>query len=156
MAWVRAHAWFIYDELMNMWAARLWWMLRHYGFTNAAVLNGGSHKWKQEGRPLSQDVVAHAPAQFTPVRDGAPLFVGKDDVLAGITDAGTCLVDAMTAESCAPLPMRKRKKTTRELFCHRPWVLVPGRWGSFSPNPSSSFPSPPPSCFKVRSLVSNF
>jgi thiosulfate/3-mercaptopyruvate sulfurtransferase len=89
----------IYDELMNMWAARLWWMLRHYGFTNAAVLNGGSHKWKQEGRPLSQDVVAHAPAQFTPVRDGAPLFVGKDDVLAGITDAGTCLVDAMTSES---------------------------------------------------------
>ncbi len=89
----------VYDELMNMWAARLWWMLRHYGFENAAVLNGGSHKWKLEGRPMSQEAVSHPPAQFIARREGPDLFVGKDAMLAGISDAGTCLVDAMTSDS---------------------------------------------------------
>ena len=28
----------IYDSRQNMWAARLWWMLRYFGFDNAAVL----------------------------------------------------------------------------------------------------------------------
>jgi 3-mercaptopyruvate sulfurtransferase SseA len=37
------------DGFMNAWAARFWWMLRTYGFDDAAVLNGGWHKWKKEG-----------------------------------------------------------------------------------------------------------
>ena len=39
------------DMWANMWAARLWWMLRAFGFDQAAVLNGGLHKWTMEGRP---------------------------------------------------------------------------------------------------------
>jgi thiosulfate/3-mercaptopyruvate sulfurtransferase len=31
----------LYDRMLNIWAARVWWLLRAFGFENAAVLNGG-------------------------------------------------------------------------------------------------------------------
>lgn len=62
----------IYDARENMWAARLWWMLRAFGFDDAAVLDGGS----------------------TP-RPRAGLFVGKEEVLAAIEDPDTCIVCAL-------------------------------------------------------------
>jgi thiosulfate/3-mercaptopyruvate sulfurtransferase len=45
----------LYDDFLGMWAARIWWMLRAFGFDDAAVLNGGLPKWKAEGRPLSSE-----------------------------------------------------------------------------------------------------
>ena len=41
------------DMSANMSAARLWWMLRAFGFDQAAVFNGGWHKSTIEGRPGS-------------------------------------------------------------------------------------------------------
>ncbi len=41
----------LYDRFVNMWAARVWWMLRAFGFDAAAVLDGGWKKWTLEGRP---------------------------------------------------------------------------------------------------------
>ena len=32
------------DEWAHMWAARVWWMLRVYGFENVSVVNGGLFK----------------------------------------------------------------------------------------------------------------
>ena len=45
----------LYSVGSVMWAARIWWMLRAFGFDNAAILNGGLDKWKAEGRPLSTE-----------------------------------------------------------------------------------------------------
>ena len=42
----------LYSTTAPQWAARVWWMLRNYGFDNAAVLNGGFQKWAREGRPV--------------------------------------------------------------------------------------------------------
>ena len=41
----------LYDRAAGMWAARIWWMLRAFGYDNAALLNGGWTKWTAEGRP---------------------------------------------------------------------------------------------------------
>ena len=90
----------LYDGFMNMWAARLWWMLRAYGFDEAAVLNGGWHKWKTEGRQASSDVPKPPKATFKVVRR-RDCFVGSQEVLRGIGDSGTCLVDALTPEHYA-------------------------------------------------------
>jgi thiosulfate/3-mercaptopyruvate sulfurtransferase len=87
----------LYDGFMNMWAARLWWMLRAYGFDEAAVLNGGWHKWTAEGRRTSSEAPAPRPTTFT-VKQRRNCFVGSQDVLRGIGEPGTCLVDAMTPE----------------------------------------------------------
>ncbi|MCA1844923.1 MAG: sulfurtransferase, partial [Actinobacteria bacterium] len=44
----------LYDAQMNAWAARVWWMLRAFGFERAAVLDGGWRAWSGEGRPVAE------------------------------------------------------------------------------------------------------
>ena len=77
-----------------MWAARLWWMLRAFGFDQAAVLNGGWTAWQLERRPVSSQPSSYPPTTFTPApRRG--LFVGKDEVLRAIDDPTACIVCAL-------------------------------------------------------------
>jgi thiosulfate/3-mercaptopyruvate sulfurtransferase len=80
-----------------MWATRVWWMLREFGFTNAAVLNGGWEKWKAEGRPVSSEPCRYAPAIFT-LRPSAGFFVDKERVKAAIGDPETVTINALPAE----------------------------------------------------------
>lgn len=43
----------VYDGSgVNLSAARAWWMFRVFGHDRVAVLDGGSAKWRREGRPL--------------------------------------------------------------------------------------------------------
>ncbi|MGE3910284.1 MAG: sulfurtransferase [Chloroflexota bacterium] len=85
------------DSWPHMWAARVWWMLRVFGFDNAAVLNGGWHKWAQEGRPVSTAPASYPPASFT-VRHRPDLIADKDEVLAAIGKDSTSLVNTLPSE----------------------------------------------------------
>ena len=87
----------LYDRFVNMWAARVWWMLRAVGFEQAAVLNGGWRKWTLEGRPTSAEPCAYPPARFV-ARPRPELFAGKDAVLAGLGERATCVLNALTEE----------------------------------------------------------
>jgi thiosulfate/3-mercaptopyruvate sulfurtransferase len=84
----------IYDERENMWAARLWWMLRVFGFENAAVLNGGWTAWNLENRPISSEQGDYPLANFTP-RYNPNLIADKTEVLAAINQKETCIVSAL-------------------------------------------------------------
>ncbi|WP_293574723.1 3-mercaptopyruvate sulfurtransferase [Phaeobacter sp.] len=42
----------VYDGMGLRSAARVWWMFRHMGQTNIAVLDGGLPKWQAEGHPV--------------------------------------------------------------------------------------------------------
>jgi len=42
----------VYDAYPMISAPRVWWMFRHFGHKDVAVLDGGLNKWKAEGRPL--------------------------------------------------------------------------------------------------------
>ena len=42
----------VYDGHPMLSAPRVWWMFRHFGHKDVAVLDGGLAKWKAEGRPL--------------------------------------------------------------------------------------------------------
>ncbi|HEY7491050.1 MAG TPA: sulfurtransferase [Candidatus Tectomicrobia bacterium] len=88
------------DRWANMWAARLWWMLQAFGFDQAAVLNGGWHKWTMEGRPISTQPCHYPPARFS-ARPRPGLMADKRDVLAAIGDSGSCLINALTVEDYA-------------------------------------------------------
>jgi thiosulfate/3-mercaptopyruvate sulfurtransferase len=90
----------LYDDFYNIWAARVWWMLRTSGFDNAAVLNGGWHKWTQEGRPVSDRPVAPTRGQFVATPRPA-LMAGKQEVLEAIQTPSSCLLNALTAEDHA-------------------------------------------------------
>ncbi|MEX0970516.1 MAG: sulfurtransferase [Paracoccaceae bacterium] len=44
-----------YDDGNNLFGARLWWVLRHYGHDNAVVLDGGWDGWMLAGLPVTDD-----------------------------------------------------------------------------------------------------
>ncbi len=84
----------LYDARENMWAARVWWMLRAFGFDDAAVLNGGWQAWTTENHPVCSEPCGYAPAEFrTSPRPG--LFVGTQEVLAAIDDPNAAIVSAL-------------------------------------------------------------
>jgi len=87
----------LYSRGRNVWATRVWWMLRSIGFDRASVLDGGWEKWMDEGKPISTDKPAFAPATLT----AAPrpeAFVAKDAVATAIDDPDTCLINALDAD----------------------------------------------------------
>jgi thiosulfate/3-mercaptopyruvate sulfurtransferase len=87
----------LYSTAAPQWATRVWWMLRNYGFDNAAVLNGGFQKWASEGRAVETGPGrALPPAKFT-VREDRKLMVGKEAVLGAIGDGATCTINALSA-----------------------------------------------------------
>jgi len=60
-----------YDEAGESGAARLWWLLRHFGHENATVLDGGLRAWREEGGELRAGEERIQPGDFTarPVTD---------------------------------------------------------------------------------------
>ena len=87
----------LYDRMVNIWAARVWWMLRAFGFSNAAILDGGWAKWTAEGRPSSSAPTTYPPAKFM-ARLRPERIATKEEVRAAIDDESTCLVNALDPE----------------------------------------------------------
>ncbi|MBL8380650.1 MAG: sulfurtransferase [Burkholderiales bacterium] len=90
----------LYSTGSYTWATRVWWMLRVFGFTRAAVLDGGFAKWMKEGRPVA---TGPAPAagksgSFT-ARLNPDMVVDSDAVLAASKDPTTILINALSRES---------------------------------------------------------
>ncbi|MBI1182153.1 MAG: sulfurtransferase [Alphaproteobacteria bacterium] len=87
----------LYCAGLPVWATRVWWMLRAFGFDDAAVLNGGWAAWKAEGRPVSDAQAAYPPARFTArPRDG--LFADKQAVKEAVGDGRTCIVNGLSRD----------------------------------------------------------
>ena len=93
----------LYDGWLNIWAARVWWMLRAFGFEDAAVLNGGWQKWQLEGRSVSTDPPNYPQANFV-ARPQPELIADRDEVLSAIDDESVCLVNALEAVEHGPAP----------------------------------------------------
>jgi thiosulfate/3-mercaptopyruvate sulfurtransferase len=81
----------IYDRNGMMWATRLWWLLRAYGFDAAAVLDGGFEAWTGEGRPASTDPAPPRSASFQP-RPRPEAMASLDEV----ADGPACLLNALS------------------------------------------------------------
>ena len=87
----------LYSAGSIMWATRVWWMLRAFGFEHAAVLDGGWEKWKAEGRPVSAEPGRCPPARFTATpRPGR--FVDSAYVHSRLGDDGAVMVNALALE----------------------------------------------------------
>jgi thiosulfate/3-mercaptopyruvate sulfurtransferase len=86
-----------YDDGGCLSAARVWWVLNHYGHTNVKVLNGGWRKWVDEGRPIGFDAPSHPKVTFTPkvddslvctLRHGLELVNDPDTVFLDVRSDG--------------------------------------------------------------------
>jgi thiosulfate/3-mercaptopyruvate sulfurtransferase len=82
-----------YDEAGEGGAARLWWLLRHFGHSDVAVLDGGLRAWRERGGDLRPGP--------EPTRDGdfAARPPGADTVTAAdVERGGLRLLDARAPE----------------------------------------------------------
>lgn len=90
----------LYDAAENMWAARVWWLLRAFGFDRAGVLNGGWDRWTAEDRPVSTAPPTDREVTFTP-EPRPELFVETEAVLDAIDEDSCSLVNALRPEDHA-------------------------------------------------------
>jgi thiosulfate/3-mercaptopyruvate sulfurtransferase len=91
----------LYSTANPWWATRVWWLLRVFGFDDAAVLDGGWQKWSREGRRVETGAArARPPSRFI-VREQRPLMVGKEEVLQAIGDGAVCTLNALLPEQHA-------------------------------------------------------
>ena len=84
-----------YDERGGIYAARLWWILNHYGHTNVALVDGGWVKWTADQRTVNGAVPAFTRTAFK-VKAGTVKVATADQVKAAINTSGTKLLDART------------------------------------------------------------
>jgi thiosulfate/3-mercaptopyruvate sulfurtransferase len=86
----------VYDAVSSMAAARGWWLLRYFGHTDVAVLDGGLAAWAASGLPVESGAVAEAVrGEFIPSPGGmAVVTAGEVPALA----ADGVLIDARAAE----------------------------------------------------------
>ena len=73
-------------------AERLWWLLRHFGHDDCAVLIGGIGAWAGSLRIGEEEI---APAEFVP-RERGDDVVSADELASRLADRSLLLVDART------------------------------------------------------------
>jgi thiosulfate/3-mercaptopyruvate sulfurtransferase len=80
----------VYDNSPTRTAARGWFMLRHFGAAQVAILDGGLQKWLLEGRPTEKGQAPKRAARFEAVERPGEV-VTKRQVNSGL---GVPLIDA--------------------------------------------------------------
>ncbi|RZU65984.1 thiosulfate/3-mercaptopyruvate sulfurtransferase [Microterricola gilva] len=86
----------LYDDSVGQWAARVWWLLRSFGFENVSVLDGGLTKWRAEERQLERGHVEPAVAAGFTAVERPEFWADKDDVAAVVAgEAEATLVCAL-------------------------------------------------------------
>ena len=89
----------IYDAKGGVDAARLWWILLHYGHNNVALLNGGLPAWQASGYPTTTELPTITPSHYAFC--GQPTtqwFANRDQVLEATTDPQVVLIDTRTTD----------------------------------------------------------
>jgi thiosulfate/3-mercaptopyruvate sulfurtransferase len=83
-----------YDEGMTGGAARLWWLLRHFGHDQVAVLDGGLQCWIG---PLASGEEAIEPADFVP-KERTGDTVSTEELRERLVEPGLVLLDGRPAD----------------------------------------------------------
>ena len=86
-----------YAQDSPMWATRLWWQLRFFGFETVSVLDGGLPAWRAAGLETEATPREYPPALFSG-RPHPELLATRADVEAVVAagDAAVCLVNSLT------------------------------------------------------------
>ena len=85
-----------YDDWASLPASRVWWMLRHFGFLDVRVLDGGIAAWTAAGQPTESGPGSAAVGDFTPSSTGVGHLLDATD--ARMYAAAHLLLDARPAD----------------------------------------------------------
>jgi len=89
----------IYAQESPMWATRLWWQLRFFGFDAVSVLDGGLPAWRAAGLPTGAGPVRYEAQSFEArLREDRLARRSEVEALVRAGAPGTCLVNALCPE----------------------------------------------------------
>lgn len=86
-----------YDDRGGAAAARLWWLLRYFGHSRVALLDGGIVQWIAEGRLLSREIPRVPPGNFVP-RPQPQMIVDMATVNQWRADSRALILDVRLPE----------------------------------------------------------
>jgi len=93
---VRSRPVVVYDDWASLPASRLWWMLRHLGFLDVQVLDGGLTAWAKAGQPTASGPGAPEVGDFSPSSPGTGRLLQAAE--ANGYASGGLLLDARSAD----------------------------------------------------------
>ena len=114
----------VYTQDGPMWATRLWWLLRFFGFDDVSVLDGGLSSWRAAGLELSATPTTYPAAEFA----AAPrpeLLATRADVeqVAGEGGGGSCLINALTPPVFrGEIPTNQTRRGRIPTSVNAPWT----------------------------------
>ena len=77
----------VYDNVASCDAARLWWILKNYGFENLKILNGGLTAWQEIGGVLTTEATIVQESEFKlPEISPMNFYVNKEQMLTFVKD----------------------------------------------------------------------
>jgi thiosulfate/3-mercaptopyruvate sulfurtransferase len=83
----------LYDDALSLFASRVWWSLRVYGFEAIRILDGGLPAWMDEGRGLSSATAPPPAGSFRP-RGQLRMRLTTEDVRGILGAPDVLLLDA--------------------------------------------------------------
>jgi thiosulfate/3-mercaptopyruvate sulfurtransferase len=86
----------VYDDADGSAAGRAWWILRYFGHRRVRLLDGGYRAWAAAGQPVTAQIPAPGPGDFTARPGGLPLL--DADGAAALAAGDGVLLDARAAE----------------------------------------------------------
>ena len=123
----------VYDNSPTRTAARGWFMLRHFGARDVAVLDGGFQKWTAEGRPTESGEPPPRTARFAAKPNDSEI-VTKQQILSG--EVMTPILDARGAgrfEGAEPDPRPGVEPGHIPGACNLPFAALYNDDGTFKP-----------------------
>ena len=89
----------LYDTVFNMWATRVWWLMRSIGFDNAAVLDGGLVAWQHDGKATSTEPAPVHPEATLTASPRPGNFTDSDGVQAAVSTGSACILNALSEDN---------------------------------------------------------
>ena len=87
----------VYDDSLNVFAGRMWWLLKYLGHNDVKVLDGGFSAWQEAGFETTAELPHREAASFTP-RPNPEMVVDAEEVKRKLDDPNTVLIDARGAD----------------------------------------------------------
>jgi thiosulfate/3-mercaptopyruvate sulfurtransferase len=86
----------VYEDAMNTGfgqSCRGYYLLKMLGYPSASILHGGLRAWEALGLPITKEVPAPAPAEFSFRADPSQVMVTKEEMLAALDDPSIVKLD---------------------------------------------------------------
>lgn len=85
-----------YDNAGGRYAARFLWTLLYANYAAGRLLNGGIATWREEGRPITQDVPTIAPTRLVDAAPDESVLINGEDLRKGLGQPGFVAIDTRT------------------------------------------------------------